>query len=334
MNKPFPTDEHTPGLSRRQLLAGAGAAGLWAGLPGAAWANEAANYPDRPVSIVVPYPAGGTTDILGRMIAEGIYRELGQQAVVINRPGAGAMIGANQVAKAPGDGYTLLLAAPGTWINSVIFKQAQFEFTDFQPVVLVGRSPLVVSVNPKLPVKTIQEFIAYGRANPGKLTYGNGGPGTSTTLTLEYFLKTTGIQAVGIAYGGSGQALTDLVAGNIDFFFDGISTSLPHFQSGRLRGLAITHGERLSTAPDIPTLKEAGYPQLVVDTLYGVLAPAKVPAPIVAKLHAVVNKVMNTEAAGKRLLELGVITAQTTTAGFKEEIDADLARWRSVVKPT
>jgi len=320
--------------TRREAMATMGAmASLLGGIPGTAMA-QATDYPKRPITIVVPYPAGGTTDILGRMIAEGLYRELGQQAVVINRPGAGAMIGANQVAKSAADGYTLLLAAPGTWINSVIFKQAQFQFSDFQPVVLVGRSPLVVSINPKLPVKTIQEFIAYGKANPGKLSYGNGGPGTSTTLTLEYFLKVTGIEAVGVPYGGSGQALTDLVAGNIDFFFDGISTSLQHFQTGRLRGLAVTHGNRLSTAPDIPTLKEVGYPDLVVDTLYGVLAPAKVPAAIVAQLHGAINKIMNTDGAVKQLLGLGVINAKTTTDGFREEIDADLARWRMVVKPS
>lgn len=313
-------------LSRRAALGVLGAAAL-----PRAFAQEA--FPSRTVQLVVPYGPGGSTDVVGRAVAEGLARELGRAAIVVNRPGAGTVIGANSVAGAAPDGHTLLVATPGIWVGSVLYQKTPYQYFDaFTHVSLAGKGPLALSLASKLPVRNLQEFIAHAKARPGELTYADVGAGTTSTLATEYFLQVAGIQARPIPYGGSTAALTDLVGGNIDFFFDGFVSSLPHIQSGRLRGLGVTHGTRMAGAPELATFRELGLPQLELHVLYGLLAPARTPEAVVARLATATERALRNEAVVQQLLGLGIVAQASTPAAFDAIAREDLARWRKVVK--
>lgn len=313
--------------SRRTILAAASAVLL---APLAARASN--DFPTRTIQLVVPYGPGGSVDVVGRAVADGFGRSLGN-AIVVNRPGAGTVIGASSVAGAPADGHTLLVATPGIWVGSVLYGKTPFQYFDaFTPVSLVGRGPMMLSVRPALPARTVEEFVAYAKAHPGELTYADVGTGTTSTLTTEYFLQTQGIRARPIPYGGSTPALTDLIAGNIDFFFDGFVSSLPHVQSGRLRGLAVTHGQRIEQLAAVPTFKELGMPQMELHVLYGLVAPAGTPPAVLEALAKAVETTVADDAVRAKLLGLGIFAQARGPAAFGDIVRADIARWRQVVK--
>src|SRR5690349_12578544 len=245
---------------------------------------QPATYPTKPIRLIVPFPPAGTTDILARAVAQKLSETWGQQVVVDNHPGAGGNIGSDIVAKASPDGYTLLMGTVGTHaINPSLYAKMPYDHVkDFAPVILVAGVPNVLVVNPALPVKSVQELIVYGKANPGKLNFASSGNGTSIHLSGELFKTMTGIQMTHVPYKGSSPALTDLIAGQVQLMFDNLPSSLQFIKAGKLRALAVTSLERSSALPDVPTLAESGLPGFEVSSWFGVLAPAGTPNDIIA----------------------------------------------------
>ena len=250
-------------------------------------AEGAAREPAKPVRPYGPFPAGGTTDILARAVAQKLTEAWGQQVIVDNRPGAGGNIGSELVAKSTPDGYTLLMGTVGTHaINPSLYARMPYDHVkDFTPVILVAGVPNVLVVNPSLPVHSVQELIAYAKANPGKLNFASSGNGTSIHLAGELFKTMTGVQMTHIPYKGSAPALADLLGGQVQLMFDNLPSSLPFIKAGRLRSLAVTSGTRAAALPDLPTLAESGLAGFEASAWFGVLAPAGTPHDIVAKPH-------------------------------------------------
>ncbi|MFO1323129.1 MAG: tripartite tricarboxylate transporter substrate binding protein [Burkholderiales bacterium] len=301
----------------------------------AATANAQAPYPNKPIRIVVPFPAGGTTDILARAVAQKLTETTGQPVVVDNRPGAGGNIGAELVAKSPPDGYTLLMGTVGTHaINASLYKSMPFDHVrDFAPVILVAGVPNVLVVNPSLPVNSVQELIAYGKANPGKLNFASSGNGTSIHLAGELFKTTTGVQMAHIPYKGSAPALVDLMGGQVQLMFDNLPSALPQIKAGKLRALAVTSAQRSSALPDVPTVAESGLPGFEASSWFGLLAPTGTPKDIVAKLNGEVAKWLATPEAKEKLASQGAIVAGGLTPDdFARHIAAETAKWQKVVK--
>ncbi len=291
-------------------------------------------YPSRPVRIVVPFPAGGTTDILARALAQNLSERLGQSFVVDNRPGAGGNIGAELVAKSPPDGYTLLMGTVGTHaINASLYKSMPFDHVkDFAPVVLVAGVPNVLEVNPALPVHSVAELIAYGKANPGKLNFASSGSGTSIHLSGELFKVMTGVSMQHVPYKGSAPALQDLVGGQVQLMFDNLPSSLAMIKAGKLRPLAVTSTTRAAALPDVPTVAEAGVPGFEASSWFGLLAPAGTPPDVVAKLNAAANAWLASPDARDKLLAQGAIAAGGTPEDFAKHIAAETAKWAKVVQ--
>ncbi len=323
--------------TRRALL---GAALLpLAAAPLAAFAQ--AGWPARPVRIVVPFAAGGTTDILARALAPELQRAFGQPFVVDNKPGAGGNTGAAEVAKAAPDGYTLLMGTVGTHaINPALYPKMPYDHVkDFVPVSLVAGVPNVLVVNPgtaqRLNITDVPSFVAALKANPGKLNMASSGNGTSIHLAGELFKSLTGTFMVHIPYRGSGPALIDLMGGNMDVMFDNLPSALPHIKAGKLKALAVTSAERSGALPDVPTVAEAGGPALKgyeASSWFGLLAPAGTPAEIVNRVQAETAKALATPAMKERLLSQGAIPSGNTPAQFAKLIDAETRKWAPVVK--
>ena len=311
-------------------LAVAAAAGL--GLT--ATAAQAA-YPEKPVRLVIPYPPGGATDVIGRIVGQRLGEALGQQFVIDNRGGAGGNIGAEAVAKAAPDGYTLLMGALTSHSTIATLEKGTLRYDlikDFAPVMVVGSVPLVMVVNPKMPVKTLPELIAWGKANPDKLNYASSGPGAPQRMCSEIFRKETGIKATHVPYKGSGPAMTDLVGGQVNMMCETVPAALQFIKSGQLRALAVTTKDRISMLPDVPTAVEAGMPVLEVASTFGVMAPAGTPKDIVDKLNAALAKIVQMPEAKEQFLTQGVYAAQPSTpAQSAERIKAEVARWEKVI---
>jgi tripartite-type tricarboxylate transporter receptor subunit TctC len=298
------------------------------------FAQSAANYPAKPVRLVVPFPAGGTTDILARAVAQKLSEAWGRQMIVDNRPGAGGNIGSDLVAKSAPDGYTLLMGTVGTHaINPSLYKNMPYDHVkDFAPVILVAGVPNVLVVNPSLPVHSVPELIAYAKANPGKLNFASSGNGTSIHLSGELFKAMTGVEMTHVPYKGSAPALTDLIGGQVQLMFDNLPSSLPFIKAGKLRALAVTSGARAAALPDLPTLAESGLQGFEASSWFGVLAPAGTPRDIVAKLNgAIAGWLASPEAKGK-LLAQGAIAAGGTPEDFARHIGAETSKWAKVVK--
>jgi tripartite-type tricarboxylate transporter receptor subunit TctC len=319
--------------SRRSTLA------LLSTLPFAARAQQA--WPSKPVRIVVPFAAGGTTDILARALAPELQRAFGQAFVVDNKPGAGGNTGAAEVAKAANDGHTLLMGTVGTHaINPSLYARMPYDHVkDFVPVTLVAGVPNVLVVNPanaqKYGIGSVAHLTQYARANPGKLNVASSGNGTSIHLAAELFKSMTGTFMLHLPYGGSGPALIDLIAGNTDLMFDNLPSSLPHIRSGRLKALAVTSAVRSSALPDVPTVEEAGGPALKgfeASSWFGLLAPAGTPIDIVNRVQAETTKALATPAMRERLQSQGAIPSGITSAEFARHITAETAKWAKVVK--
>jgi tripartite-type tricarboxylate transporter receptor subunit TctC len=291
-------------------------------------------YPSKPIRLVVPFPAGGTTDILARAVAQRLTETLGQPVVVDNRPGAGGNIGAELVAKAAPDGYTLLMGTVGTHaINASLYAKMPYDHVrDFAPVILVAGVPNVLVVNPALPVNSVQELIAYGKANPGKLNFASSGNGTSIHLSAELFKTMTGVQMAHVPYKGSAPALVDLAGGQVQLMFDNLPSSLALIKGGKLKALAVTSAQRSTALPDVPTVAESGLTGFEASSWFGLLAPAGTPKDIVAKLNGEVAKWLATPEAKEKMAAQGAIPAGQSPDDFTRHIAAETVKWQKVVK--
>ena len=325
-------------LPRRSLPAGlwrlaVGALLAFSALAAAPMAGAQA-YPAKPIRIVVPFPPGGATDILARAVAQKLTDAWGQAVVVDNRPGAGGNIGSELVAKAAPDGYTLEMGTVGTHaINASLYAKMPYDHVkDFAPVILVAGVPNVLVVNPSLPVSSVQELIAYAKANPGKLNFASSGNGTSIHLAGELFKVMAGVQMTHIPYKGSAPALQDLIGGQVQLMFDNLPPSLPHIKAGKLRALAVTSATRSSALPDTPTIAESGLPGFEASSWFGVLAPAGTPPAIIARLNAEIGAWLASAEAKEKMLALGANIGGGSPEDFARHIAAETAKWQKVVK--
>lgn len=297
---------------------------------------RAETYPSKPVKLVVPYPAGGTTDIIARLIATQLSETFGQPFVVDNRAGAGGAIGASAVARSAPDGYTLLMGTANTHgINSALQKNLPYDaLKDFAPVTVVASTPNVIVVNPAFPAKTLQELIALAKTEPGKLNYGSTSAGGSPHMSAELLKMMTGINITHVPYKGAAPMLTDLVGGHIPIGFDNLPSAMPFIESGKLRALAVTTAKRWPGAPNIPTVAESGVPGYEVSGWFGILAPAGTPPAIVDQLQKAVAAAVAKPEVRKQLETAGAEPVANTPATFASQIGADVARWKKVAETT
>ena len=304
-------------------------------------AQAQAAWPTKPVRIVVPFPAAGTTDILARALAPELQRVFGQPFVVENKPGAGGNLGSAEVAKAAADGHTLLMGTVGTHaINPSLYPRMPYDAVkDFAPITLVAGVPNVLVVNPanaqKYGINSVQDLARVAKSNPGRLNVASSGNGTSIHLAAELFKSMTGTFMVHFPYRGSGPALMDLMGGNMDLMFDNLPSSMPHIKSGKLKALAVTSAQRSSALPDVPTVEEVGGPALKsfeASSWFGLLAPAGTPTDIVTRLQQETAKALASPALKERLQAQGAIPSGNTPAEFARLIDAESKKWAQVVK--
>jgi len=303
----------------------------------AAWplAARAQGYPTRPVTIVVPYTPGGSTEILTRIIAQNLTPRLGQTVIVENRPGAGTVIGASYVAKAEPDGYTLLMVTPTPMaINVRVHKELPYDpVRDFVPLVMVAAAPFVLIVNPELPVRSVKELIAYAKERPGKLSYGSGGVGAPHHLYAELFKSMTGIQLTHVPYKGSVPALNDVLAGHIELMFCDVPPAAGMIQAGKVRALGVTTKARLAAFPDLPPISEAGVPGFEVAGWFMVVAPARTPPAVVDKLHTEMKTVLATPALKEQIAKLSLLPLETGSIDdMKSFVKSEIVRWGKVVE--
>jgi tripartite-type tricarboxylate transporter receptor subunit TctC len=291
-------------------------------------------YPSRPLHLIVPFPPGGSTDILARVLGQKLSEVLEQPVVVDNRPGAGGSIGAEAAAKAAPDGYTLLMGQLGPLaVSPAIYKKLPYDpVKSFAPVCLMAIVPSVLVVNTSLPFSSAAELIAYAKKNPGRLTYGSAGNGSTSHLTTEYFKLATGTDILHVPYKGVGPMLTDLVSGQVAMGINGAPAVMPHVTSGRLRALAVTSLARVPSLPDIPTLDEAGVKGFEANGWYGIVAPAGTPSAIVLRLNSGIRRAVGTPELRARLDAEGAIPAGGTPEEFGALIASEIVRWGTVLK--
>jgi tripartite-type tricarboxylate transporter receptor subunit TctC len=315
-------------MSRAVAFAFVLATSAWTPIP-----SLAQNYPNKPVRLIVPFSAGGPADVLGRLIGEKLQRSLGQTVVVINKDGAGTILGVDMAAKASPDGYTLLLGNVAMTINSGAGKRLPYDLKrDLVPVSLAFTQPLILVVNPAVPLATLRDFIAYAKAHPGKLKYGSSGIGTSIHLTTELFRHAVGIELTHIPYKGAAPALTDLLGGQIDLLFPGITPVVAHVKSGKLRALGLTSRKRSAALPEVPTMIEQGVANYESTGWYGVLVPAGTPKAIVARLNREIKAVLDLPDLKERLASQGGDPVSSTPEQFAAFIDDELKKWTSVIR--
>ena len=300
-------------------------------LPQAALAQA---YPAKPVRIIVPFPAGGTADILARILGEKMSESLGQPVVVENRAGAAGGIGAAMAAKSPPDGYTLFMGTTGTQtMNPVINAKVGYDpLTDFAAVSNFAASPFVLVVHPSFPAKTLAELVEAARREPRKLQYATFGTGSSAHMTGEMFRTRAGVEIVHVPYKGAPQAITDVIAGHVHMTFSLLPTVLPHIKAGKVRAIAVAAPARDASLPEVPTFAEAGMPGFVSDSWYGLLAPAGTPQPVVARLNAEVQRVLALPEVRQRLAQEGATAVGNTPEQFTEQIRRELAHWKVVAQ--
>src|SRR4051794_18838368 len=316
-------------FTRRQAIAG-GAGLLWL----AASPAHAQAHPSRTIKMIVPYPAGGTTDLLGRLVADQLKSGLGATVVVENKPGAGTTLGADQVAKSEGDGYTLLMATSTTLaINKTLYKKLPYDpVKDFAPIALVAGVPFALIVNPEIPAKTLSEFIAYAKSKPG-LAYGSAGNGSPQHLGAEMLKAAAAIDIRHVPYRGSIPAMLDVIAGHIPFMVVDLQPALQQIRDGKVRVLGVTTPQRVAAAPEIPTLAEAGLPDFELVAWQGVVAPAGTPRPVIDALAAQIAKLMADPATRDRLTALSLEPLPPSTPdSFAAYIKTEIERWAVIVK--
>ena len=294
----------------------------------------ALDYPTRPVKFVVGYPAGGATDIFARLIGQRLSERLHQQFVVENKPGAGNNIGTAQVVNADPDGYTVLLVNPANAINTSLYAKLSFDFVrDIAPVAGFARVPNVMVVPKDFPAKSVAEFIAYAKANPGKVNMASSGNGTSIHLSGELFKKMTGVEMLHVPYRGSAPAVTDLLGGRVQVMFDNLPSSISHIKAGSLRALGVTTAQRSAELPDVPTIAET-VPGYEASALFGMGAPKKTPPEVVAKLNHEINQILTEPNIKERFAELGGDPLIKTPEEFTAMMQAETDKWGKVVKAT
>jgi tripartite-type tricarboxylate transporter receptor subunit TctC len=316
-------------ISRRYYLRLA--AGL-ASLPVLARSVRAQAYPARPVRIIVGFAPGGAADITARLIAQWLTDQLGQQFIVENRPGAGTNIGTEAVINAPADGYTLLLVSVANTVNATLYEKLSFDFLySIVPVAGLVRGPLVMDLALSVPAKTVPEFIAYAKANAGKINMASAGNGTPSHMAGELFKLSTGLDLVHVPYRGAAPALTDVLAGQVQLLFDNVPTSLEHIRAGKVRALAVTTAERSPAVPDLPTVAEF-VPGYEVSSWFGIGAPRGTPAAVIDKLNSTINDGLADPRLQARIAEMASVPMRLSPAQFATLIVAETAKWARVVK--
>ena len=314
-----------PGWTRRVLLA---FAVIVVALP-----VHAQNYPVRPVRMIVPFSPGGATDVPARILAQRLSEAFGHQIVIDNRPGAGAVLGTDAVAKAPPDGYTLLLTATTHVISASLYKKLPYDaIRDFAPVMLIGSGPNVLTVHPSLPAKNVRELISLAKARPGKIDYASSGNGSAQHLFGALFMSLADIRMMHIPYKGSAPATTDLIAGQVSVGFPGIALVLPHTKAGRLRALAVTSAERSKAMPDVPSIAEAGVPGYAATLWLGLLAPRGTPPQIVQKLFDEIAKLLRQPEVESAYLATGTDVTISNPEQFGLFVKAEYDKWAKVIK--
>jgi len=294
---------------------------------------QAQAYPSKPIRWIVPFPPGGSTDLLARVVGQKLTESWGQQVIVENRGGAGGTLGAAEAARAPADGYTLLMGAIHHTIATSVYPKLPYDFQrDFAPITVVAIVPNVLVVNPAVPATSTKELIAYAKANPGKLTYGSAGMGTAHHLIGEVFNLRAGTEIVHVPYKGSAPAVADLIGGQVSIMYDTVASCLPHVKSGKLRPLAVATAKRSSALPDVPTIAESALPGFEVTTWFGALAPAKTSPEIVAKLNAEMVKILNMPDVRKRLLEAGAEPVGNAPEQMAAQIKRETEEFGKIVK--
>ena len=297
-------------------------------------AASAQNYPDRPIRLIAPFPAGGLADVLARAVGDEMSKSLGQPVIVENRAGAGGNVGADAVAKAAPDGYTLLMSSAGILTaNQFLYSKMPFDpEKDFIPVSIVADMPMMVVVNPKVEAKTLRELVAMARANPGKLNFGSPGIGTTGHLGLALMLHAAKVQITHVPYRGAAPAITDLVGGQIDGVVDNPPTVLPHINEGRLRALAVTAKQRLALLPDLPTTAEAGVANYEASSWFGIAVPAGTPPAVVARLHKEIVAALRQPAMAERFAKTGARLVGNSPEDFAKQIRAERVQWGEVIR--
>ena len=307
---------------------------LFAALIAIAACASAQTYPSKPIRFVVPFPPGGTTDILAREVGDRLSVSLGQAVVVDNRPGAAGNIGADLVAKSAADGYTLLMATVGTHaINASLYSKIPYNhLKDFAPVVLVAGVPNVLVVTPSLPVNSVADLIKLAKEKPGQINFASSGSGTSIHLSGELFKTMAGVDMTHIPYKGSAPALVDLIGGQVQVMFDNLPSSLPQIKAGKLRAIAVTSAQRAAALPDVPTIAESGLPGFEASAWFGIVVPAGTPPAVVSRINADVNQWLRTPEAADKLRGQGAIAVGGTPEQFAAHIRAETEKWAKVVK--
>ena len=294
---------------------------------------HAQSWPVKPIHLVVPFAAGGSVDIVARLIGLRLGEELGQPFIIENKGGAGGTIGANQVAKAPGDGYTLMVMHQGLAFNAALYANLPYDtLRDLAPIANIGATPNALVVTASLPVKTPQEFLAYARANPGKLSYGSGGIGSAGHLSIEFLQSLTGIKLTHVPYKGSGPALTDLMSGEIQAMLLTMPAVMPYLKSGKLRAIATSGAKRSPALPALPTLEEAGVAGYEYTPWYGVFGPATLPKRLIARLNQATNRILTEPAIREQLAQQGLEVQAMTSEQFGVILRSDIIKWGKIIR--
>ncbi|CAM3862151.1 Bug family tripartite tricarboxylate transporter substrate binding protein [Bordetella tumulicola] len=303
-------------------------------IPFSAQAQSADGYPEKPIRLIIPYPPGGATDVIGRIVGQHLSEKIGGQVVIENRGGAGGNIGAAEVARAEPDGYTLLMGALTSHSVMATLEKDTIQYDlrkDLTPVGIVGFVPLVAVVNPKLPIHSLTELVDYAKKNPGKLNFASSGAGAPQRMAMELFKQIAGVDITHVAYRGSGPAMTDLVGGQVETMTETVPAAISFIKSKQLRPLAVLTPERISILPDIPTAEEQGFSGFNVSSLFGVMAPAGTPAPIVEKLNKALTTALATDKAKEQLLAQGVFADPLDIDASKKRLNAEIDQWAKVI---
>ncbi|PLC50676.1 MFS transporter [Pollutimonas subterranea] len=303
--------------------------------PLGATAQSADSYPDQPIRLIIPYPPGGATDVIGRIVGKNLSDEIGKQVVIENRGGAGGNIGAAEVARAKPDGYTLLMGALTSHSVMATLEKGKLQYDlqkDLTPAGVVGFVPLVAVVNPSVPVKSLNDLVDYAKKNPGKLNFASSGAGAPQRMAMELFKQIAGVDIVHVAYRGSGPAMTDLVGGQVEVMTETMPAAISFIKSGQLRPLAVLTPERVSMLPDVPTAKEQGLTGFNVSSLFGVMAPAGTPAPILERINKALLAGLTKKEVKEQLLQQGVYADPLSIEASKTRLTAEVEQWAKVIR--